>query len=209
MLGSASANVDVVGFLDSPAWIDIKPFVTTFPGFSYITQQVHSFANVDHLGLECSGKYVGLDAWKCMFGQYRLPTVSTPYFLVASQYDAFQLGNNVGQEPASAAQQTYSEGFAQKTRDLGNEVAALHKTNVVYSWSCYNHCMSESYSGFNTHTCDPHATTMTDAFKQFLGWAAVDTRLFQDTCTTFGCGSGCFAVYERKGLFNSSDHLIV
>merc|ERR1740127_56805 len=91
MLGDAAANVDLTGFLDSPAWIDKESYQSGFPGFPYITQHVHSYANVTHLGAACAEEHPAAEQWKCMFGQYRLPTLTTPYFLVASLADMYQL----------------------------------------------------------------------------------------------------------------------
>ena len=87
MLGpAAAANVDVVGFLDSPFWIDEAPFAgrtdSSFPGFNVTTKGVFAQANVSHLGKQCAKDYPGAEAWKCLFGQYRMPSIETPYVLV-------------------------------------------------------------------------------------------------------------------------------
>lgn len=144
----------LLAFLDSPAWIDIPSYRSGFPGFPYITQQVHSYAKVQHLGNACASQHSGPDAWKCMYGQYRLPTLQTPYFLVASQYDAYQLANEIGSIPLSSKEKAYADGFAKATRALGKQLA--DKSGVaVYSWSCFNHMVSVTDKGFNHRTCDP------------------------------------------------------
>jgi len=49
MLGpQASPNVDVVGFLDSPLWIDYPPFNPDFEGFVVRTKGVFENMNVTH-----------------------------------------------------------------------------------------------------------------------------------------------------------------
>merc|ERR1712127_1072539 len=201
MLDSAAGNVDVVGFLDSPAWIDVEPYSSSFPGFPYITQHVHSYANVEHLGSACSEAYP-TELWKCMYGQYRLPTLATPYFLVASQADAYQLGNNVGHRPSSGDEKNYAESFATKTRDLLNSVKPSSTSrNAVYSWQCYNHCVSTSDSGFNKMTCGSGSDTMNEALQQFLGFSPATTSpplSWIDTCTSFACGAGCSSVFANE-----------
>jgi hypothetical protein len=193
MLGSAAANVDVIGFLDSPVWIDKESFQSGFPGFPYITQHVHSYANVQHLGQECAAKHTGDDQWKCMFGQYRLPTLQTPYFVVASQYDSYQLGSAVGHEPKEAEELQYANEFAAATRQLVSELTSKDGV-VAFSWACYNHCVSTNTSGFNSHTCDPDGSTMDGAFKKYLAQAG--PKLYQDDCGSFGCGRGCDAATD-------------
>jgi len=194
MLGSAASNVDVVGFLDSPAWVDVEPFSASFPGFPYIVQHVHSYANVDHLGSACVEAYP-TEQWKCMYGQYRLPTITTPYFLVASQADEFQLRNNVGHKPSSSEEQSYAQNFAALTRDLVASVKVASPGNAVYSWQCYNHCVATQHSGFDQLTVN--GNTMDEALQQFLGWLPETTSpalSWIDTCTDFACGSGCSAL---------------
>lgn len=195
MLGSAASHVDVVGFLDSPAWIDIEPISESFPGFPYIVQHVHSYANVEHLGSACTEAYPN-DLWKCMYGQYRLPTLTTPFFLVASQADAYQLGNNVGHKPRalSTKEQSYAKNFAVLTKDLVASVKASSSANAVYSWQCYNHCVGANHDGFDEFTVN--GNTMGEALQQFLGWLPETTSpalSWIDTCTDFACGSGCSA----------------
>jgi len=193
MLGSVAPKVNVVGFLDSPAWIDMAPFRSSFIGFPSVTQHVHSYANVSHLGSSCIAKYAN-EPWKCMYGQYRLPTLSTPYFLVASQYDAFQLGVNVGHKPNSSAEKAYAEKFANRTRALVTMIKKDKPENAVFSWACYNHDISCNYFGYNRDTCDPSGTTMATAFHEFLGLSPTSSTpplQFMDKCTTFACGGGC------------------
>lgn len=39
---------------------------------------------------ECGSAYPH-EPWKCQLGQYRMPFVKTSFFMVASQFDAYQL----------------------------------------------------------------------------------------------------------------------
>merc|ERR1712196_262202 len=115
---------------------------------------------------ECAAQHTGDDEWKCMYGQYRLPTLQTPYFVVASQADSYQLGNEVGRTPSSDGEVQYANEFAAATRELGSQLSKMDRVGV-YSWACYNHCVSTSDSGYNSHTCDPDGTAMDGAFKKY------------------------------------------
>eukprot|EP00440_Ansanella_granifera_P054762 gb/GFBE01059367.1/.p1 GENE.gb/GFBE01059367.1/~~gb/GFBE01059367.1/.p1 ORF type:complete len:400 (+),score=85.60 gb/GFBE01059367.1/:1-1200(+) len=201
MLGDAANNVEVFGFLDSPLYVDMPPYGglgTNFPGLAAVTEKVHSFANVAHLGEECAAAYQDAP-WKCMFGEYRMPYVRTPYILVASQYDSYQLGvNGIPDAPNSDDQWKYALSFANRVVDIVKSLRAKWPANAthqnaVFSWSCHNHWTSVDEAGFNKKTCSP-GSTMEGAVQQFLGFVpATTTPSFQwiDTCYGFSCGSGC------------------
>lgn len=191
MLRSAAVNVEVIGFLDSPVWIDKQSFWSGFPGFPSVTQQVHSYANIQHFGQECGAAHAHHDRWKCMYGQYRLPTLKTPYFLVASQYDSFQLESSVGRKPSTDGELQYANELAAATRQLGSNLSSKDGV-VVFSWACYNHATSTSNAAFNAYTCGPDGITMDGAFKRYL--AQTGPRIYQDDCGSFSCGRGCAVV---------------
>lgn len=199
MLGArAAAHVTVRGFLDSPLWLDEAPFRAGTTSLANTTVAVHGYAEVSHLGTRCAAANPGADGWRCLFGQYRMPLVRTPYLLVASQYDAFQLGWNVGHEPASAPEKAYAEAFAARTVALVRSLraawpASRQSPNAVYSWACYNHCTSLTGAGFNTDKCGPLATTMDAALQQTLALQPHDGSDFEwiDTCDGFACSTGC------------------
>lgn len=92
----AAKSVDIVGFLDSPLWLDIDPYVGSgYDGFAKVCQDAYTTFHVTRLGSECfAAHWASGEAWKCIMGQYRMPHVRTPYLIMASQYDAFQLGRN-------------------------------------------------------------------------------------------------------------------
>jgi hypothetical protein len=207
MLGAAASNVEVVGFLDSPLWIDVPVFYNkSATSLAGTTQAVHSYANVAHVGRNCSSHYVGADAWKCMFGQFRMPFVETPYLIVASQFDAFQLGFNVGHEPKTDAEKAYAEVLAKQTVQIMNDLKSGFvppakspsgiTSNAVFSWACYNHDVDTTSSGFDGFTCGNPGTTMHSALSQFLQLAKPTSQpplLWMDSCSGFACGSGCTA----------------
>jgi hypothetical protein len=215
MLGkSAASNVEVVGFLDSPLWLDMPPFNTkTFHGFGADCQGVYSFANVRHLGEECMAMHSGENAWKCIMGQYRLAHVKTPHIIVASQYDSFQLGMNGIFPPAdklTQAQRAYAEDFAGRTsslmKTLRSPASQTLVQNAVLSWACYDHASSLTHYGFDQQRCHPSwrgPLTLDTALMEF--WRSVGSKDFTshrfdwiDTCHGFSCGKGCtFAVSQE------------
>ena len=134
-----------------------------------------------------------------MFGQYRVPHLQIPYLVVASQNDKYQLGNDVNVVPTTPAEIDYVLDFANRTREL---VFSLHtadpRRHAIFSWSCHNHAVSESQTGFNdlTSGSSPDVTsTMNDALVQFLGLYGEHTERLEwvDRCNGIACGSGCNA----------------
>jgi len=74
----------VIGFLDSPYYLDVVPYTSSFPGFLYEEQQKYLLFNtVGILSDECGSSYPH-EPWKCQLGQYRMPFVKTSFFMVAS-----------------------------------------------------------------------------------------------------------------------------
>jgi len=93
----------VLGFLDSPLWID----QATLPEPRYVFKQ-HPRINMTNETIQlldlanASGAVLTPEClnavehhWQCWFGMYRLPLLRTPYVLMASQYDRFQLAVNL------------------------------------------------------------------------------------------------------------------
>ena len=88
----------VLGFLDSPLWVDmvpIDPKITT--PLEAQTQLIFGVVNATaRLGTECARVYPGDEGWRCLYAQYRLPYITTPYLMSASQFDKFALPWNEG-----------------------------------------------------------------------------------------------------------------
>lgn len=79
------AGVELMGLLDSPLWIDVEPISSQIVSLQQETQAV--YALVDPSGRippACATAYAG-EEWKCIFAQYRMPFLQTPYFLNAGQ----------------------------------------------------------------------------------------------------------------------------
>lgn len=196
MIGPAAANLEIKGFLDSPCWIDMPTFAPDKnTPLQDITKAVLENTNVDHLGEGpegCKEKHPD-DLWKCMFGEYRLQTLKTSFFLVASQYDRIFF-RMMGFKSDTDAKREFAMKYAARTRDLMEQIVNMPQSrNAVFAWACSSHANSESDKGFYEMTCDPDGTSMSSAFQQFLGvMNPTNPKLMWiDRCTTYNCGSGC------------------
>lgn len=82
----------VLGFFDSPLWVDLEPNQPGIVPLQNETQAVFALVNATaRLGEACAEAYPGDEGWRCLFGEYRLPFVEAPYLLSASQFDKYQL----------------------------------------------------------------------------------------------------------------------
>jgi len=204
MLGPAAApNVEVLGFLDSPLWIDMPPYGGSgFVGFATQCQGVFDNFGVNHLGADCVAAHPDIrDTWKCIMGQYRMPHVKTPYFVVASQYDSFQLSKNrITGTGLNDSQRAYADNFARRTAALMRSLrsrwpAAAPEQNAVFSCACHDHACSDTESCFDRRACGAEVTTLDVALRRFLAQRARPAPPPQlewiDSCKGFACGSAC------------------
>ena len=202
MVAEASdGNVtQTLGFLDSPYWVDVEPlYPDTLTSLMDQAAQIQALSkgfDVSVTDEGCSAVYNNdaapsgsANAWKCVYGQYRLPFVNTPYFVIAQQYDSFQLGEDMGHAPVTDDERSYADAFGAATRAL---VSTLPNHNTasaaVYSQACYNHCVSTS-SSFYTKTTD-EGVSESAALGLWLDDPTSNMR-WVDTCVGYGCGSGC------------------
>lgn len=113
-------SATVVGLLDSPYYLDIQPYSEDSKGFQHQEQQKYALYNTLRvISDDCAAAYPDTsEQWKCQFGQYRMPFVKTPYFVIASQYDSYQLEELTQSEPKEYSPETfrYTESFAQLDR---------------------------------------------------------------------------------------------
>lgn len=199
----------IVGFLDSPFYLDVIPYNPKFKGFQYQEQQKSRFFNVKNvITEECANLYKGNDTWKCLYGQYRVPLIRTPYFMVASQYDAYQLGYNVGSSPPfNDGALDYVNNFGKITQKMLKNLENSRINNGYFSWTCYNHDVSESL-GFIGYTLSS-GVNQRDALEEYLDFIGFLPKLdgffrriwgfsfgnqrntsWIDDCEGFACG-GC------------------
>ena len=158
-------GVEVVGFLDSPYYSVSTPLDTpdgTFEGFRQQTIDVfHNFVELSEhaeaiLGKECSAAYPG-EAWKCLFGEFRLPFVKTKYLVVGDQFDGWQLSHNVHDYDGIESSPVFSKDEVAAVSSFGAQQHALlgllpskanDEASVVFATSCYSHHISEGVAYF-------------------------------------------------------------
>jgi hypothetical protein len=120
-------NSKVLGLLDSPYYIDVEPYVKNKFSFQYQEEKKFEFFSTTNIiSLPCSLKYFEeKNKWKCQFGEFRIPFVKTPYFLISSQYDKYQLEYNTNTDPEEYDKpiNNYVSNFGKEIQDLFNNLS--------------------------------------------------------------------------------------
>jgi len=172
-------NVRTRGFLDSPYWIDKDPLT------SFDLREVYAVARISRVLPEpCTKKYAG-EEWKCAFAEFRLPFMRTPYMMIASQFDWYQLWKLMGisHQPRTSRELEYTAEFAEHTRNGMLKLADNAPTgSVFYSMACYSHATSQQSQFYTTMS---NGVTMSQALARFLNlpMGIGVPRVNVDTCS--------------------------
>eukprot|EP00658_Telonema_sp_P-2_P048181 TRINITY_DN36663_c0_g2_i1.p1 TRINITY_DN36663_c0_g2~~TRINITY_DN36663_c0_g2_i1.p1 ORF type:complete len:391 (+),score=66.92 TRINITY_DN36663_c0_g2_i1:201-1373(+) len=185
-------KVRVLGYLDSNMWMDVASHNQSFMGFAEQTEAAFKWVDARNVvGSQCGLMYKG-NEWRCIFGQFRMPFVRTPYLMTASQYDSWQLRFDVCDDllgctiRSDAMAYTDSYGMLVQQYLMGFPPVPDGKS-AVYSQACYNHHMSESK--LFTSTSNSHGMTENDALRVWVN----DPQGYNwvDQCQGYECGAGC------------------
>jgi len=180
------------GLLDSCFWMDVEPFVTK-PSLAQNAQKAFQlFQAAGTLEPTCLNAFPSSENWKCLFGQYSLPHVTTPYILNSFQYDAWQLGYNGITAPLTPDKLEYCETFRNTTRywflrDVNSD-PKYYRTAVLPA--CVRHCNTED-SHFNTLTTK--GVTLEKAVVSWFFGENTVVQFIEDDCVGYNCGPGCSA----------------
>lgn len=194
-----TAEIEVVGFLDSALWMDIpNHWSSGNTDLGQMTSGVFGATNPQHLGPDCAAAYPGSDGWKCLFAQYRMPFVKTPYFAVMSAHDSYQLGNRVGGWPDTDDKISYTLSYGSEIKFFmrtlrANWPANATRQNAIYSRSCWEHACSTADDCYNKKNV--RGITQKYAFHIFLGLAPQtdpsSPNVWMEDCDGVSCGGGC------------------
>jgi Pectinacetylesterase len=190
-LGVPTANLQVQGMFDSPMWVDVEP-ITGEDGpivpLQEQTQAILELVNATgRLGPTCQVAFPPAEWWKCLYGQYRLPFVETPYAMNAAQFDKFQLPyNEGGNPPYNAAGLAYASNFQDAVRSaLAPLPTSEQPGSAVYSAACFHHCVTQEPSYWAIHVYNVSFRDLTAAWY-FQNDAPLK---YVEQCDGFKCGT--------------------
>jgi hypothetical protein len=116
------------------------------------------------------------EEWHCFFAQHTSPFITTPIFPLQSEYDSWQVSNDLGSNNPTAVN-SYGRSLVDLVRD---NLLAPHAADSVFLDSCYHHC-----GGWNS--IHINGLTQAQAFK--LWYEGSKTEWFQDQ--TYPCETCC------------------
>jgi hypothetical protein len=189
-MGVDPTFVEVQAMFDSPLWVDVLPITgATGPIMPLETQTQAVLALVgatNRLGPTCAMAYPGTESWKCLYGQYRLPFVETPFVLNAAQFDRFQLPyNEGGNPPYTAAGLAYAASFQAAVRTaLAPLPTAAQNGSDVFSSACFHHCVTDETTFWGLKVAN---VSFRDLAGAWFFQRRAPLRIVED-CTGFKCG---------------------
>jgi len=178
----------VRGLLDSGLWVDVEPIDSSQVSLQEQTQMVASFISPGaRIPTECAMEYVG-EEWKCLFGVYRLPFISTPYLINAAQFDSFaMIYDENGNVPATQGQVALADQFQQAIVQALQ--IAIQNNMAVFSSTCLVHCLTDNtqlYTGSQAITVNNE--DIEAVLEQWLGGG---TPVLISNCQGYGCVQQC------------------
>mmetsp|Transcript_22388 Transcript_22388/g.46388 ORF Transcript_22388/g.46388 Transcript_22388/m.46388 type:complete len:399 (+) Transcript_22388:40-1236(+) len=195
---SLAGRARVVGLLDSPLWVPLKPYGPSVTPFEEQVKEAAVFYTAPELfSEECLHLHPGDQRWKCIFPAYRLPLVRTPYVLSHSQYDKFAINWNVHsswwlpKSKVNKSLQAWAEGYRHKVIDYIQPILSANSSSAVFSSACYFHCTTMFNLVFWVRV---GGFTLLELLDRWLSAPQPRAELLRDDCQGFDCGApGGFA----------------
>lgn len=204
--GLIPEGVRLVGYLDSPYYVEMPAFDGKTGVDFQLTVQTQEVASAmeNEAILRGDGACEFDEAWKCAFGEYRVPILKTPFLLMASQYDWYGLVIAEGADMGSVfygkhhcfpspqcPYYEYAERFHNVTKSgLLSLPQVKAGTAGLYSSTCYDHAVSNIWL-FGAQRV--RGVTRAEALLQTI--AATEGRgampYVVSAWDTFNGGSGC------------------
>ena len=175
-------SATVIGLLDAPYYIDVEPYSSASMGFQYQEQQKYKYFNTHGiLSRDCTDAFEPSEQWKCQFGEYRMPFVKTPYFLITSQFDSYQLEELTRSSPDQYTPEmvTYATDFGTYDRtsmqNLSSNVApplgAVGSTHTQFDYAAIH-----EVPPYNINEGHHHHPALRALSSPSPSLTAVDTR---------------------------------
>eukprot|EP00047_Mylnosiga_fluctuans_P008216 m.257700 g.257700 ORF g.257700 m.257700 type:complete len:383 (-) comp21013_c0_seq1:57-1205(-) len=194
---SQNPNISFYGaLLDSAFWIDLAPITPSLISFAEEAKRVYALMNVETTAdPACIASFPG-EGWQCIFGQYAVPHIRTPYLLHAYSYDAYQLSGDLGipfgSKLQTPAQRAYASGFHNATATTARADIQPSSRQRGLLPACYSHCATEDARWWQVRVqSGAGLVSLDDAVSSWYRGTGAVPYLYQDSCTGFNCGRGC------------------
>jgi len=186
-------TVRVRGLLDASALVDIAPTgwgwsPDLVPLQTLVAELVAAVAPT--FDDTCLARYSGSNAWMCLWGQYRMPLLATPFFANAVQFDDFEIQYDTDNlAPHTPAQLAFVDSFQPAFLAL---IRSLPPGTGVFSPTCLVHCLSGQPT---FQSLLVNGVSMSGAVA---AWWAGQPAAVVSGCTGWDCTAACGVT--RQGL---------
>eukprot|EP00929_Paragymnodinium_shiwhaense_P086710 TRINITY_DN47167_c0_g1_i1.p1 TRINITY_DN47167_c0_g1~~TRINITY_DN47167_c0_g1_i1.p1 ORF type:complete len:412 (+),score=30.80 TRINITY_DN47167_c0_g1_i1:207-1442(+) len=213
ILAGEGADVEVLGVLDAPLWLDRQPYRDHVVSLPAQTRMIFDLVNASGRVTEnCREAFPG-EEWKCLFAEYRLQHVQTPFVLNVHQYDDWQLLWNMGSgtslwpEQWTSEEKEYASAWRAYAHDFLTTSHVPHGS-LYFASACFVHCTTDWDDAYVVTVPTPEASpfdgeraTIKEVVTEwFAGWRPEGGRLV-DSCGLsggFGVDCGCEGKYVDK-----------
>lgn len=178
--------------LDSGFYQEIEPYDSSLPSLMYITQQAAALQGSASGAMPaCAAAYPGADIWKCFYGKYTVPFITSPFFLHQFLYDSYQLDKNGATGTPKGTQVAYDEEFRNLTHTFArvDTDAASTKDLAVTLPACHKHC--NTLTGNTWSTLTTQGVSLEAAVASWFFGDGTAPAYLEDTCKGYACGPGC------------------
>ena len=178
-------GASVKGLLDSPLWLDLEPLDTFEVSLQDQTAGVFALVNPGaRIPPACAAAYPGAEGWKCLYGQFRLPFMQTPYFINANGFDSFQMLYDLGGGTPSGTSQVYFADVFQNATRAALAPALLNSSDGAFSTSCLFHCLTDNTTLYTSALADGRSIVQVLG-SWYFGLAGATSAM--STCTGYPC----------------------
>lgn len=168
----------LVGLIDSGFYLGDHEDLQDLP-LTWQLQKLIGYTSAD-VDPTCSSQFPD-ERWKCLIGEYAVPTLTIPHIVSAGLSDTYQLSPSRHPESVQVA-------FNRRTRQGLLDVAQTG--NAVHGPACAYHCIvGKNDFSFAKTVQGVSLATIADNFVFKKG----GTTSAVDTCSSYACGDGCAA----------------
>uniref|UniRef100_A0A7S0MSG2 Pectin acetylesterase n=1 Tax=Pyramimonas obovata TaxID=1411642 RepID=A0A7S0MSG2_9CHLO len=184
--GELGESANVYALMDSGVWLDIPPEAEA-KAKGKLSLKEETMRAIDFFNLRDKADLLDpkclednpLEQWKCIFSQYRLAYVQTPYTIVSSQRDAFMdmklFADGIRLMPDGETWEADAEEkrethrvIAERYLSLAAELRRKKPGNVWFMHACLEHAASIDQRFLNWVTNKDFHTTMMTALEKGL-----------------------------------------
>lgn len=147
---------------------------------------------------DCAANFDKENQWKCIYGQFAMKYLKTPYVMIVDQFDDYHLGTNLGVYERGNLSQEYKDyslhfGNMARTFLQQYDFAKQGQQGLIYSLACGQHA-GTTYKSFFTDKLIDSQKTQFDILAEALDTidkGKILNKKYIDNCEGVRCNHQC------------------